>query len=61
MRIDKSGEEITKNISYVLQFIDSTKLYQTLSIIFLNEFIELNLNTDMMIIHVKLVETLKMI
>ena len=25
-RIDKNGEEITKNISYVLQFIDSTKL-----------------------------------
>ena len=24
-RIDKDGEEITKNISYILQFIDSPK------------------------------------
>ena len=24
-RIDKNGEEITKNISYILQFIDSTR------------------------------------
>ena len=24
-RIDKSGEEITKNISYILQFIDSAR------------------------------------
>ena len=25
MRIDKNGEEITKNISYILQFIDSAR------------------------------------
>ena len=25
IRIDKNGEEITKNISYILQFIDSTR------------------------------------
>ena len=25
-RIDKNGEEITKNISYILQFIDSARL-----------------------------------
>ena len=25
VRIDKNGEEITKNISYVLQFIDSAR------------------------------------
>ena len=24
-RIDKNGEEVTKNISYILQFIDSTR------------------------------------
>ena len=24
-RIDKNGEELTKNISYILQFIDSTR------------------------------------
>ena len=24
-RIDKNGEEITKNMSYILQFIDTTK------------------------------------
>ena len=24
-RFDKNGEEITKNISYILQFIDSAK------------------------------------
>ena len=39
IRIDKNGEEITKNISYILQFIDSQNLwqahYQILSIIFL--------------------------
>ena len=25
IRIDKNGEEITKNISYILQFIDSAR------------------------------------
>ena len=47
-RIDKNGEEISKNISYILQFIDSANLwqahYQILSIIFLKEFIKLNVN-----------------
>ena len=43
-RTDKNEEEITKNISYILQFIDSAKFmassYQIiiLSIIFLKEF-----------------------
>ena len=58
IRIDKNGEEITKNISYILQFIDSQNLwqahYQILSIIFLKEYIELNVNTDMMIKNVEL-------
>ena len=57
-RIDKNGEEITKNVSQMLQFIDSARFmassllnhYQSsLSIIFLKKFIELNVNTDMMI------------
>ena len=57
-RIDKNGEEITKNISQILQFTDSARFmasslsnhYQSsLSIIFLKKFIELNVNTDMMI------------
>ena len=45
MRIDKNEKEITKNISYILQFIESALLQarcQILSIIFLKEFIELN-------------------
>ena len=46
-RINKNGEQVTKNISYVLPFIDSARLlqihYQILSIIFLKEFIEINL------------------
>ena len=42
-RIDKNGEELTKNISYILRFIHSTRFmakahYQLLSIIFLKEF-----------------------
>ena len=75
-RIDKNGEEITQNISYLLQFIEEKKLqklyltyynlliaddlwqahYQILSIIFLKEFIELNVNTDKKIKNGKLVE-----
>ena len=45
-RIDKNGGEITKNISYILKFIDSARFihYQILTIIFLKEFIELNVN-----------------
>ena len=31
-RIDKSGKEITKNISYILQFFGSTKIYGKLII-----------------------------
>ena len=41
-RINKSGEEITKNVSYILQFIDSTRF-----------MIKLNENTDIMIKNVK--------
>ena len=50
-RIDKNGKEITKNISYMLQLID-----QTLSIVFLKEFIKLNVNSDTTIKNVILVE-----
>ena len=42
-------KNLQKNISYMLQFIDSEYLWQahqTLSIIFLEEFIKLNANTD---------------
>ena len=43
-RIDKNGEEIAKNISYILQIIDSARLwlahYQLLSIIILMKFIK---------------------
>ena len=42
-RIDKDGEEVTKNISYILQFIKAEDLcqvhYQILLVIFLKEFI----------------------
>ena len=59
-RIDKNGEEVTKNISYILQLIGSTRLMaahnQILSIIFLMEFIELNVITDTMIKNAKLEE-----
>ena len=54
-RIDKNGEEITKNISNILQFVDSAKL------IFLMEFIELSVNSDMTIKNVKHVELTKSI
>ena len=56
--IDKNGEEITKQIPYVLQFINSANLwqahYQISLIIFLKEFIKLNVNTGTMIKNVKL-------
>ena len=61
-RTDKNEEEITKNISYILQFIDSAKFmassYQIiiLSIIFLKEFKELNVNSDTMTKNAKHVE-----
>ena len=44
-RIDKNGEEITKTMSSSLWQIH----IQILSIIFLKKFIELNVNSDMMI------------
>ena len=59
-RIDRNGEEITKNISYIYNLLIAQGLwqahYQILSIIFLKEFIKLNLNTNMMIKNVKLAE-----
>ena len=58
--MDKNGDKNAKNISYILQFIDSTRFvsssYQILSIIFLKEFIELNVNMGMMRKNAKLVE-----
>ena len=59
-RIDKKGEEITKTISYRLQFIDSARFmaisYQILSIILLKEFIRLNANRKTIIKNMKAVE-----
>ena len=47
-RIDKNEEEITKNISYILQFIDSTEFtassLSNLVNIYLKDFIKLNVN-----------------
>ena len=61
-RIDKNGEEIQKiDLTYYNLLIAQKSWrahYQILSIIFLKEFIELNLNTDMMTKNVKLVEYL---
>ena len=61
-RIDKNGEEIQKIDLIYYNLLIAQKLwrahYQILSIIFLKEFIELNLNTDMMIKNVKLMEYL---
>ena len=64
-RIDKNWEEITKIISYTLYLTyynlliaqDSCQAhYQILSIIFLKEFIELNVNSGMTIKNVRIVE-----
>ena len=59
-RIDKNGEEITKNMSYMLQFNYSARLlqvlYQILLIIFLREFIKLDVNTAMLIKNMKHME-----
>ena len=59
-RTDKNGEEITKNIYYILQFIDSARFMvrflSNLSIIFLKELIEVNVNTNIMIKNVKLAQ-----
>ena len=55
-RIDKNGEKITKNIS-LLTVQDLWQAdNQIFSTIFLKEFIELNVNTDMMTKNVKPVE-----
>ena len=52
-RIDKNGEEITRNISYILQFIDSARFManslSNLAIIFLEELIKINVNMETMI------------
>ena len=59
-RINKNGEEVTKNISYISQFIDSARFMASsssiFSIIFLKEFIELNVNLDTKIKNVKHVD-----
>ena len=51
---------MTKNLSYILQFIEVQGLwqahYQILSIICLKELIKLNVNSDMMIKNAKFVE-----
>ena len=53
--IDKNGEEITKNISYRLQFIDSARfMASSLSTILVKEFIKLNVNMDTRIKNLKL-------
>ena len=48
-RIDKDGEEITKNISYILQFIDS-------AIFMASSLSNYHVNSDIMIKNVKHVE-----
>ena len=52
-RIVNNGEKVTKNISYILQLVTAQDLwqahYEILLIIFLKEFIELNVNTNTMI------------
>ena len=39
-RIDKNGEEITKNISYILQFIDSARFIASSLSNFVNNLYE---------------------
>ena len=60
MIIDKNGEKITKNIFYILQFIDSggfmTSTLSNLVKNFLKEFKELNVNLDTIIKNVKHLE-----
>ena len=52
-RIDKNGEEITKQYLTYYNLMIAQGLwqahYQILSIIFLKKFIELNVNMDMMV------------
>ena len=59
-RIDKNGEKVTKNIYYILQFIDSTIFIPSSLSNFVNNLPErihrINVNTDIMIKNVKLVE-----
>ena len=59
-RIDKNGEEIAKIYLTYYNLLIVQDLwqahYQILSVFFLNEFIELNLNTNIMIKNVKLAE-----
>ena len=54
-RIDKNGEEVTKNISHILQFIDTAR-FMASSVIFLKKFIKLNLNMETIIEKMKLLE-----
>ena len=53
-------EKLQKNLSCILQFIDSTRFMagncQILSTIFLKEFIKLNVKTDMKMKNVEFVE-----
>ena len=59
IRIDKSRKEMTKTISYRLQFIDNARFMvnnQIWLIILLKEFLVLNVNTDVIIKNVKLME-----
>ena len=56
-RIDYNKKEITKTLSYKLQFIDRARFMKILLLILLKESIKLNVNTDTMIKdvrHVKL-------
>ena len=50
-RIDQNGEKITKNVYYILQFIDSTRIMGSSLSNLVNNFsegiIELNVNSDM--------------
>ena len=39
-RIDKNGEKVTKNISYILQFIDSARFMASLLSILVNNLYE---------------------
>ena len=59
-RINKNGKKLQKIYPKYNNLLIAQNLwqahYQILSIIFLKEFIELNVNTDMMIKYVKLVE-----
>ena len=56
-RIDKVAKEISKTISYRLQFIDLWQAhYQILLIILLKDFIRLNVKKNMILKNVKLAE-----